>query len=104
MSRFLAIALSVPGIVWADRNADLQGAAKAGDIERVRTLLEQGADVNARNAFGAAPLHEAAWSGNSTLVDLLLSRGADVNERHAEAGSTPLHYAVITNQPGIVKT
>ena len=28
MSWFLAIALSVPGIVWADRNADLQSAAK----------------------------------------------------------------------------
>ena len=104
MRRLLATALFTVGIAAADRNADLQNAARAGDIERVRILLEQGADVNARNAVGAAPLHEAAWSGNSELVDLLLARGADVNERHAEAGSTPLHYAVITNQPEIVKT
>src|SRR6266571_9373673 len=103
MSRFLAIALSVPVIVWADRNADLQSAAKSGDIERVKILLEQGADVNARNAIGAAPLHEAAWSGNIDLVELLLARGADVDERHAEAGSTPLHYAVITNHPAVVR-
>jgi len=99
MRRLLTIALLVPAIVWADRNADLQAAAKAGDLDRVKTLLEQGADVNTRNAIGADPLHEAAWSGNSQLVELLLARGADVNARHAEAGSTPLHYAVITNHP-----
>jgi ankyrin repeat protein len=88
----------------ADVSLDLNTAVKAGDVERVKALLAQGADVNARNSVGAAPLHEAAWSGNAELIDLLLARGANVNVRHAEAGSTPLHYAVITDHPVIVRT
>src|ERR1700694_2818827 len=79
----------------ADLSADLNSAVKAGDVQRVKVLLGQGAGVNTRNAVGASPLHEAAWSGNGELIDLLVSRGADVNVRHAEAGSTPLHYGVI---------
>src|ERR1041384_2551695 len=98
------IALLTLGLASADQNADLQTAAKAGDLERVKTLLDQGAGVNSRSPIGARPLHEAAWSGNLALVDLLLARGADVNARHAEAGSTPLHYAVITNHPAVVRT
>ena len=70
--------------------ADLNSAVKAGDVQRVKALLDRGAGVNARNTVGAAPLHEAAWSGNSELIGLLLARGAHVNVRHAEAGSTPL--------------
>ena len=48
----------------AELNTDLQAAVKAGDAKLAAALLEQGADVNASNAIGAAPIHEASWSGN----------------------------------------
>ena len=44
----------------ADLNSDLHAAVKAGDADRVKALLDGGANVNSRNALGAAPLHEAA--------------------------------------------
>src|SRR5437879_10311512 len=100
----LATGMLLAAASAADVNADLQTAVKAGDLDRVKTLLDQRADVNSRNAVGAAPIHEAAWNGNVELIDLLLARGADVNLRHADGGSTPLHYAVITNHVEAVRT
>ena len=37
------------------------------------------------------------------MVELLLSKGANVNARHREGGSTPLHYAVITDRIEMVE-
>ena len=37
--------------------------------------------------------------GREVRLDaVLIEAGADVNARHVEGGSTPLHYAVITNR------
>ena len=42
-------------------------------------------------------LHDAAWSGDVALIEILIGAGAQVDARHTETGSTPLHYAAITN-------
>ena len=67
-------------------------ATEAGDIEQMAALLAQGAEVNARNAYGWTPLHVAAVGGDPAVVALLLQHGADV---HAEShiGTTPLDNA-----------
>ena len=66
----------------------------------VTTFLQAGADPNARDATGAAPLHEATWSwlrrpdelrGRQQLVAALLESGADPNARDDKA-DTPLHH------------
>jgi ankyrin repeat protein len=63
-------------------------AAIEGDVARVRTLLNQGADVNARNRTGVTLLmsavsiesrYEEGKIDHGKVVGLLLSRGADVN-------------------------
>src|SRR6267142_699277 len=63
-------------------------AAIEGDVVRVRSLLNQGADVNARNPAGATLLmsavsiesrYEEGRIDHSKVVRLLLSRGANVN-------------------------
>ena len=79
-------------------NDDLHNAVHAGDLERVRALLKQGVPVNAVDSRGGTALHDAVWAGDKNIVALLVEAGADVNARHAEAGSTPLHYAIITNR------
>ena len=89
MLPILVIALLTASILAADLNTDLQAAVKAGDAKLAAALIKQGANVNARSAIGAAPIHEAAWSGNTELLDLLIAHGADVNARHADGGSTP---------------
>jgi ankyrin repeat protein len=49
--------------------------------EMVELLLTNGADVNAANNGGAAPLHTAAFFNFTEVVELLLARGADINAK-----------------------
>ena len=50
----------------------IHDAAEAGDTEAVRELLEQGVDVNARDAIHWTPLHRAVAGGHSETVAVLL--------------------------------
>ncbi len=50
-----------------------------GWMPAVRYLVEElGADVNARDYNGYAPLHHAAARGDNALIEYLVSKGADV--------------------------
>ena len=68
-------------------------AASLGDLERVKALLENGAEVNARDMDGLTVLHHAASDGRIDIVRLLIERGADVNAMDEE-GRTPLYPAI----------
>jgi ankyrin repeat protein len=59
-----------------------------------RFLLDQGANVNARNNYGFTPLHLACngRSPDSELIQRLIVNGADVNAR-LDRGLTSLHWA-----------
>ncbi len=52
-------------------------AALAGHRAMVELLLEQGADIKARNRDGGTPLHDAAFFGRNDIFDLLIRKGAD---------------------------
>lgn len=74
---------------------NLHEAVVSGDYDATLRLLEQGADVEAKDPrSGASPLHYAVMKGRMQIVDLLLSRGADVNSR-TRNGTTPLHTAAL---------
>jgi ankyrin repeat protein len=62
-----------------DRNQSLFAAAASGQLERLDSLLAQGADVNSRNSAGRTPLMAAAFSGNVRVIRKLLAFGADPN-------------------------
>ena len=51
-------------------------AAMRGDVEGVRTLLRDGADVNAAQGDGMTALHWAALNGDLKTMNLLLYAGA----------------------------
>ena len=71
----------------------LQEAATNGDIGMVKSLIREGANINAReNGFFNTPLHCAAMGGHKEVVELLLVNGADVKARNSYT-CTPLHYA-----------
>ncbi len=93
----LAFLVCLAGLAVAASNDDLHRAVRSGDIESVRALLKQGVSVNAIDSLGGTPLHDAVWAGDKATVKLLIEAGADVNARHSQAGSMPLHYAIITN-------
>jgi ankyrin repeat protein len=62
-----------------DHSQALIEAAKQGDLEQVRELLDKGADVNVRYINGMTVLMAAARGGNLEIVKLLIEKGADVN-------------------------
>ncbi|HTU59918.1 MAG TPA: ankyrin repeat domain-containing protein, partial [Polyangiales bacterium] len=70
----------------------LHRACALGKLDDVRSLLDKGADVNARDNAHWTPLHEAALAGHAEVVELLLERGADVRARGLHR-DTPLHDA-----------
>ena len=74
-------------------------AAGEGRLEAVRYLLDQGADVNAREQFGDTALTEAVFNGQLAAVKELLLRGADINA--IADGSTALDIALNRNHSAI---
>ena len=61
---------------------ELMVAASRGDLSRVEALLRDGADVNARDAFGQTALLYAASAGHQTVVEELIDGGADLDARN----------------------
>ena len=70
----------------------LMEAIKASDNTRVRDLLSDGADANARDAYGATALMNAAHGGSLEMVNDLLAAGAEVDAKD-ELGWTALMKA-----------
>lgn len=68
-------------------------AARVDDVIGMKSCLEGGADVEARDQNGWTPLHRAAFKGRVESVKVLLSHGASVNVVD-DAGYTPLQCAV----------
>jgi len=62
-------------------------------------LIGAGADANAPDKSGVAPLHRAVRTRCAAAVQALLAHGADPIRRNA-SGSTPLHLAVQTTGRG----
>ena len=79
-------------------------AAFVGDIEAVKQHLAEGADVNAKDASDATPLHFAAGgssgTGHKEIAELLIAGGADVNAKD-EFGETPLDWAIRFKHPEV---
>jgi len=55
---------------------ELHWAAETDDIDAANGLLDAGADIEAKTAWGATPLDWAATMGSAGVGDLLIARGA----------------------------
>jgi hypothetical protein len=88
----------VSWLLWALRGGRqhpqraLLEAAETGQVERLKKLVRQGVDLEARDEMGETALMKAAHKGYINTVKLLLANGADVNARNP-FGETALSLA-----------
>jgi len=57
---------------------DLFWAIKNGNLEKVKELIDAGADVNASSCCSDTPLYFACKLGNTQIAKLLIDSGADL--------------------------
>ena len=69
---------------------DLFSAFQSNDLDRVKELIEQGADVNGEYYQKETPLHFACQKDSTNeIIKLLINKGADINARNS-SGNSPL--------------
>ncbi|MDP3111913.1 MAG: ankyrin repeat domain-containing protein [Thermodesulfovibrionales bacterium] len=83
-------------------NTPLMSAVGSGDINAVKRLLNEGADVNAKDSDNWNALTKAARDGHAEIVKLLIEKGADVNAK-AYKGYSALMVAALDGYTEIVK-
>ena len=71
-------------------NDQLFDAVKNGNLDQVKLLISNGANINAETTYKWTPLHYAASHGYLDIAKLLISNGANVNAENTFKW-TPLH-------------
>jgi len=80
-------------------DSPLVQAVRAGEIDKINSLLLAGSDANeADETHGMKLITIAAYAGHKEVVRLLLDKGVDPNSRN-RSGSYPLHAAALTGRP-----
>ena len=87
-----------------DGLSTLHWAARSGEPEIAKILLDAGATVDVRTRNGAyTPLHEASKAGNALVARVLLEAGANPAARTTTGDATPLHFAAISGSAAAVE-
>lgn len=73
--------------------APIHSACATSNLKMAALLIQNGADVNAKQMQDVTSIHAAAHNGQTELVQLLFDNGADINGK-MENGLTPLSMAV----------
>jgi ankyrin repeat protein len=83
--------------------SDIHDAAKAGDLESVKVMLEKDPTlIFSNDRDGCQPLHLAALGGRKDVVELLLASNAKVNAK-TPSGNTALHMAAWSGHKDVVE-
>ncbi|HYV62825.1 MAG TPA: ankyrin repeat domain-containing protein, partial [Bryobacteraceae bacterium] len=95
----------VQTLVDADPSLAIFAAALLGDVDRLEALLTGNRSlVSAVSSDGWTPVHLAAFFGKGEAVRLLLNKGASPTARSTNPmANTPLHAAAAGKHAEIVK-
>ena len=100
--RLIPVALAVFLMGAGGGRPPLLEAAKSGDKNALRTLIQRGANVNATEADGATALQWASYGDDLDAAELLLRAGAKVNAAN-DLGATPLWAACQNGSQAMVQ-
>jgi ankyrin repeat protein len=104
---FLAIVIAVGVIflLWVRTTygVSLVDVSASGNLESVRTMLDNGGDIDKQDArrFGWTPLIAAVKHRRTNVALLLIERGANV-DLVDKSGKSPLMYEVLSVAPDSV--
>ncbi|XP_070665253.1 protein VAPYRIN-like [Malus domestica] len=73
-----------------------------GKIKVIRTLLEKGLDMDAKDEDGHTALHCAAESGHADVIEMFIKKRVDAEAR-TNKGVTALHIAESLHYVGITR-
>lgn len=76
-------------------------AAHEGNLDTIRQLLADGADVNKRDGSGRTPAHVAAFASNDAALTALARGGVDMNALENRVYDV-LTIAAVANDPEMV--
>ncbi|MCK5649167.1 MAG: ankyrin repeat domain-containing protein, partial [Gammaproteobacteria bacterium] len=79
---FIANSVYAAKTKWLDptpQEKDLMQASMVGDIDTVKSLLEQNVSVDSHGRYGKTALMFAIEEGSDDVAELLIAKGADVN-------------------------
>ena len=109
-----AIAQTPPDSREVSSHEGIFRAAHSGDVDEIRRLTSNGADVNARDPRGRTPVHVAAFASEDEALIALAEAGADMNALEGRAYDVATIAAVaddpellslaieLGNDPGLV--
>ena len=86
----------------SSRDAAIHEAIAKDDAESLRILVENDADVDARDLFGEPALHAAIEENDPEMVRILVEAGANVDAKNS-FGDPALHRAILKGNSAIVR-
>ena len=93
--------VKVSSAQYVNRVPELHAAARASNIDKIRSLLAMGANPNKRNNVEQTALHIAAMYGQTHVISELIAAHADIEAQDMRK-ATPLHSAAIKgNWPAV---
>ena len=84
-------------------NAQLILASRTGDLQKVKDLLNERAEVNTRDKDENTPLMISADKGHLKVVELLIDAGADIDAVDGHLGYTSLMKAADKTRVRVAK-
>ena len=84
-------------------NYKLRNACVFGNKDKIKGLLDKGADINAADKNGITPLFIACLNNHLDLAKFLVSKGADIHAIECEYRQNLLHAACFANRIEVAK-
>lgn len=81
---------------------EFYNAARAGRLDKLHILLDEGINVDMQNKQGRTPLMVATYKRNHGVIRELLAEGADIEMQDAK-GKTVLMLAVLAQDDHMIK-
>ena len=97
---FCVLSLIVSTVSSADDGRALLMAARNGQLDEVKRLVESGVPVDTEGAYGVTALSLAARAQALDVIEYLLGKGADPDAREGFFGMSVLGMALWTDDPG----